>query len=114
MDENNTEEITAATLQNEIANLQVNLNCLVKSSVLCFLKMSILNTQRHNLQLKDTLESVEEELDNKAEMLQHMETESRQKEGEIDKRTRELDALNRKYQHLTSNMEVSIQKHKPL
>lgn len=109
IEENNAEEIATATLQNEIANLQVNFNCLVIFSILCLVKMSILNTQRHNLQLKDTLETVEEELNNKAEMLQHLETDSRQKEGEIDKRTRELDALNRKYQHLTSNMEVSTQ-----
>eukprot|EP00210_Caulerpa_lentillifera_P008138 g7772.t1 len=86
--ENNDKEIAAATIRNEIANLQANNNSF-----------------SHNLQLQDTLESLEEELNNKSEMLQQMETESRQKEGEIDKQTRELDSLNRKYQQLTANME---------
>ena len=74
--------------------------------VCALLQMDILNTQRHNADLKDTMDALEEELDERVGAIDQLEQESRKGEGAIDKQTRELDALNRQYQQLTENMEV--------
>ena len=50
--------------------------------------------------------ALEEALEERAGTIEQLEVESRKKEGSIDKQTRELDSLNRRYQQLTANMEV--------
>ena len=71
-------------------------------------QMDVLDTQRHNVELKDTMDALEEELAERAGTIDQLEQESRKGEGAIDKQTRELDALNRQYQQLMEHMEVGI------
>lgn len=69
--------------------------------------MDILNTQSHNIQLEETVSALEVALEERTLTMEQLETESRRHESSIDKQTRELDALNRRYQQLTANMEVA-------
>ena len=70
--------------------------------------MDLLNTQGHNLQLKETLTALEADLEGRSATIEQLESESKKREGSIEKQTRELDALNRRYQQLTDDLEVTF------
>ncbi|GMH42071.1 hypothetical protein BSKO_09990 [Bryopsis sp. KO-2023] len=83
------EEMLAIDLQNELAKLQVD----------------ILNTQSHNDRLQATMKLLNEELADKEKVVGQYETDVRHKNDDVEKRTRELDRLNRRYEKLTADLE---------
>lgn len=66
-----------------------------------------MNTQSHNERLQATLNLLEEELKEKEELIQKFQADIARRNDEAEKRTRELDRLNRLYEKLTADMEVS-------
>lgn len=58
--------------------------------------MDILNTESHNARLKETLKLLDEELDDKSKAIEKYELEIKRRNDEIEKKTREIDLLNRK------------------
>eukprot|EP00192_Tetraselmis_astigmatica_P001068 CAMPEP_0117679654 /NCGR_PEP_ID=MMETSP0804-20121206/17928_1 /TAXON_ID=1074897 /ORGANISM="Tetraselmis astigmatica, Strain CCMP880" /LENGTH=1089 /DNA_ID=CAMNT_0005489087 /DNA_START=114 /DNA_END=3381 /DNA_ORIENTATION=- len=83
------EELTLVTLQNELAKLEVD----------------CLNTDAHNEKLQETLKMLDDEIKDKLRIIEQYEVEIRRRNDEIEKRTKEVDLLNRKYEKLTANME---------
>ena len=75
--------------QNEIAKLSVD----------------VLNTESHNVKLSDTLALLDGELRDKAAVVERFEAEVRRRNDEIEKKTRAVDALNRKLEKLLYNMD---------
>jgi len=69
------------------------------------IKVDILNTQAHNQKLKETLNTLDEELKEKGKTIEKYEIEIRRRNDEIEKKTKDVDRLNRQYDKLTANME---------
>lgn len=74
------EELVVVETHNELAKLQID----------------ILNTEAHNGRLVDTLKLLDEELNEKATAIEKYELEIKRRNDEIEKKTREIDLLNRK------------------
>lgn len=77
------------TVQNEIAKLAVD----------------VLNTDAHNVQLSDTLTLLDEELKEKANVVEKYQIEIKRRNDEIEKKTRGVDALNRQLEKVVGEME---------
>ncbi|CBJ31769.1 conserved unknown protein [Ectocarpus siliculosus] len=82
-------EMEEANLQNEEARVRVD----------------SLNTEAHNLQLKETLRRSEEELNSKDRLIEKYQTEIRQRGDEIEKKMYSVDRLNRQYEKLREAVE---------
>jgi chromosome segregation ATPase len=74
------EELAVVAAQNELAKLQID----------------VLNTEAHNTRLSETLALLEEELGEKGGAVEKYELEIKRRNDEIEKKTREIDLLNRK------------------
>eukprot|EP00003_Mantamonas_plastica_P019718 TRINITY_DN3204_c0_g1_i9.p1 TRINITY_DN3204_c0_g1~~TRINITY_DN3204_c0_g1_i9.p1 ORF type:complete len:428 (-),score=182.15 TRINITY_DN3204_c0_g1_i9:420-1703(-) len=85
----NEKEIEAGKLQNELSRIRVD----------------ILNTQSHNSQLDSTLRELLKELKEKDDLIEKYTLEIRRRNDVIEKKQSEVDRLNRRYDHLVSNME---------
>lgn len=83
-----TEELAVVETENELAKLQVD----------------ILNTEAHNARLQETLALLEEELTDKAATIDKYELEIKRRNDEIEKKTREIDLLNRRYERMVDSM----------
>ena len=81
------EEIDIINLNNEIAKIRVDL----------------LNTQAHNLRLEETLKALDDELKEKARTIQRYEIEIRRRNDDVEKKTTEMDRLNRAYEKIVGN-----------
>ena len=57
----------------------------------------MLNTEAHNARLKETLQLLDEELADKADTIEKYELEIKRRNDEIEKKTREIDLLNRRW-----------------
>jgi hypothetical protein len=58
--------------------------------------VDILNTEAHNARLGETLGLLDEELRDKGRTIEKYETEIKRRNDEIEKKTREIDVLNRR------------------
>ena len=58
--------------------------------------MDILNTEAHNSRLGETLGLLDEELRDKGRTIEKYELEIKRRNDEIEKKTREIDILNRR------------------
>jgi hypothetical protein len=58
--------------------------------------VDILNTESHNTQLSETLKLLDEELREKLRAIEKYELEIKRRNDEIEKKTRDIDGLNRK------------------
>lgn len=58
--------------------------------------MDVLNTEAHNARLAETLALLDDELRDKAAVVEKYELEIKRRNDEIEKKTREIDLLNRK------------------
>lgn len=83
------EELHVVEVQNEMAKLQVDL----------------LNTEAHNARLTETLALLDEELTDKSRAIEKYEVEIKRRNDEIERKTRDIDSLNKKYDKLVSGME---------
>ena len=82
-------ELHVVSIQNEVSKLTVD----------------VLNTEAHNIRLDDTLKLLDEELGSKAKIVEKYEAEMRQRNDEIEKKTRTVDLLNRKLEKLVQNLQ---------
>ena len=82
-------ELKVVTVQNEVAKLAVD----------------VLNTDAHNVQLSDTLGLLDEELKEKAKVAEKYQIEIQRRNDEIEKKTRSVDALNRRLEKILGEME---------
>ncbi|CAM9746181.1 unnamed protein product, partial [Scytosiphon promiscuus] len=82
-------EMEEANLQNEEARVRVD----------------SLNTEAHNLQLRETLRRSEEELNSRDRLIEKYQTEIRQRGDEIEKKMYSVDRLNRQYEKLREAVE---------
>ena len=82
-------EIEKSAMQNELARIKVD----------------ALNTDAHNMQLRDSLSKMVGELKEKDTLIEKYEMEIRQRNDEIEKKMYRVDRLNRKFEQLTSGME---------
>lgn len=71
------------------------------------LQIDILNTEAHNVRLADALHLLSEELDEKARTIEKYEGEIKRRGDAIEKKTREIDTLNRKLEKLVSGVSVA-------
>ncbi|KXZ48987.1 hypothetical protein GPECTOR_24g277 [Gonium pectorale] len=78
------EELSVVETENELAKLQVD----------------ILNTEAHNSRLAETLGLLDEELRDKGRTIEKYELEIKRRNDEIEKKTREIDILNRRYERI--------------
>ncbi|GLC36058.1 hypothetical protein PLESTB_000533200 [Pleodorina starrii] len=78
------EELAVVETENELAKLQVD----------------ILNTEAHNTRLAETLGLLDEELRDKGRTIEKYELEIKRRNDEIEKKTREIDILNRRYERI--------------
>lgn len=81
------EELLAVEGQNELAKLQVD----------------ILNTEAHNVKLGETLKLLDEELSEKAASIEKYDLEIKRRNDDIEKKTREIDMLNRKLERIVGS-----------
>ena len=77
--------------ENEIAQV---------ANELARIKVDALNTTAHNVQLKATHMEVEEELHRKEALIAKYEQEIRRRTDELEKKMRDLDTLNRRFEVL--------------
>uniref|UniRef100_A0A0C3T1B1 Coiled-coil domain-containing protein 39 n=1 Tax=Guillardia theta (strain CCMP2712) TaxID=905079 RepID=A0A0C3T1B1_GUITC len=77
-------ENEAAQVRNELARIRVD----------------ALNTMAHNDQLKSTIKEIDEELKRKEQLVAKYEVEIRRRNDDIEKKMRDLDSLNRKFENL--------------
>ncbi|KAG1659381.1 hypothetical protein FOA52_007844 [Chlamydomonas sp. UWO 241] len=82
------QDLIAVGVQNELAKLQVD----------------VLNTEAHNVRLADTMKLLDEECDDKASTIEKYEVEIKRRNDEIERKTRDIDALNRKLEKMVSGM----------
>lgn len=82
-------ELKVVTVQNEVAKLTVD----------------VLNTDAHNVQLNDTLALLDEELKEKINVVEKYQVEIHRRNDEIEKKTRSVDALNRRLEKIIGEME---------
>lgn len=82
-------ELKVVMIQNEVAKLTVD----------------VLNTEAHNVQLEDTLKLLDEELADKAKVIDKYQLEIQRRNDDIEKKTRNVDTLNRKLEKLVYDME---------
>ncbi|GBF90586.1 hypothetical protein Rsub_03158 [Raphidocelis subcapitata] len=80
------EELRIASIQNELAKLQVD----------------VLNTEAHNGRLAEALALLEAELKDKEAAVARYELDLKRRGDEIERRTRDIDALNRKYEKVVA------------
>jgi len=59
-------------------------------------QVDILNTEAHNVRLAETLKMLDEELNDKTSTIEKYEVEIKRRNDEIEKKTREIDLLNKK------------------
>lgn len=85
----NAGELRAVGFQNEIAKLVID----------------VMNTTSHNVKLKDTMASLDEDLADKAALVERYEVEIRKRNDEIQKKTRGIDGMNRTLEKLTSSQQ---------
>ncbi|DBA91706.1 TPA: hypothetical protein ACH3X1_003305 [Trebouxia sp. C0004] len=83
------EEMLVVQLQNELARLEVD----------------ILHTQGRNLRLKQAMQLLNEDIDEKMQTIGKYEADLKQRACEIEKKTKEVDLLNRKYEKLQSSQQ---------
>ena len=60
------------------------------------MQVDILNTEAHNVRLAETLKMLDEELNDKTSTIEKYEVEIKRRNDEIEKKTREIDLLNKK------------------
>ncbi|CAM9386456.1 unnamed protein product [Ascophyllum nodosum] len=82
-------EMEEANLQNEEARIRVD----------------SLNTEAHNLQLRETLRKAEEEMDARDRLIEKYQLEIRQRNDDIEKKMYRVDKLNRQYEKLRETIE---------
>ena len=82
-------EIQAADIKNELARIKVD----------------TLNTEAHNVQLRDTMEKCVIELREKDKLIEKYQMEIRQRNDEIEKKMYRVDRLNRKYEKMLDGVE---------
>ncbi len=68
-------------------------------------QVDILNTDAHNERLAEALALLDAELAEKASLLERCEGDIKRRMDEIERKTREIDTLNRKYEKMTANVE---------
>jgi coiled-coil domain-containing protein 40 len=86
----NETEFRVVGFQNEIAKLTID----------------GMNTDAHNVKLQDTLKLLDEDLNEKAALIDRYEAEIRKRNDEIQKKTRAVDAMNRKLERLTCDQKA--------
>ena len=59
-------------------------------------QVDILNTEAHNVRLAETLKMLDEELNEKTSTIEKYEVEIKRRNDEIEKKTREIDLLNKR------------------
>ena len=59
-------------------------------------QVDILNTEAHNVKLAETLKMLDEELNEKTSTIEKYEVEIKRRNDEIEKKTREIDLLNKR------------------
>ena len=82
-------EMDAAHLENELSRIRVD----------------TLNTDAHNMQLRETLSKLVNELKEKDRLIEKYQLEIRQRNDEIEKKMYRVDRLNRKYEKLIDGQE---------
>lgn len=82
-------ELKVVMIQNEVAKLTVD----------------VLNTEAHNVQLGDTLKLLDDELVDKAKVIDKYQLEIQRRNDDVEKKTRNVDTLNRKLEKLLYDME---------
>mmetsp|Transcript_13022 Transcript_13022/g.26684 ORF Transcript_13022/g.26684 Transcript_13022/m.26684 type:complete len:924 (+) Transcript_13022:121-2892(+) len=82
-------EIEAADIKNELARIKVD----------------TLNTEAHNVQLRDTMDKCVIELREKDKLIEKYQMEIRQRNDEIEKKMYRVDRLNRKYEKMLDGVE---------
>lgn len=82
-----------AEAQNELAKLQID----------------ILNTEAHNARLTEALKLLTEELDDKGRTIERYEVEMKRRMDTIEKKTLEIDVLNRKYEKMLSGQTPRVE-----
>mmetsp|Transcript_16073 Transcript_16073/g.30114 ORF Transcript_16073/g.30114 Transcript_16073/m.30114 type:complete len:916 (-) Transcript_16073:85-2832(-) len=82
-------EIEAANIKNEMARIKVD----------------TLNTEAHNVQLRDSMEKCIVELREKDKLIEKYQMEIRQRNDEIEKKMYRVDRLNRKYEKMLDGVE---------
>jgi len=84
------EEMGVVNSQNELAKLQVD----------------ILNTEAHNTRLAETLKLLDDELREKSMAIEKYELEIKRRNDEIERKTRDIDILNRRLEKLVANLQA--------
>lgn len=82
-------EIEASEINNEMARIKVD----------------TLNTEAHNVQLRETLTKCAVELQEKDKLIEKYQMEIRQRNDEIEKKMYRVDRLNRKYEKMLDGVE---------
>ena len=83
------QEIEVSNINNELARIKVD----------------GLNTEAHNVQLRDKMEKCKQELIDKDKLIEKYQMEIRQRNDEIEKKMYRVDRLNRKYEKMTEGVE---------
>jgi len=91
-------EILAVVHEKEIESSQYN-------NEMARIKVDSLNTEAHNVQLRDTLQKLVDELKSKDALIEKYQLEIRQRNDEIEKKMYRVDRLNRKYEKLMENVD---------
>lgn len=82
------EELLGVEGRNELAKLQVD----------------ILNTEAHNVKLAETLKLLDDEVNDKAASVEKYELEIKRRNDEIEKKTRDIDSLNKRLERMVGNV----------
>jgi intein/homing endonuclease len=67
-------------------------------------QVDVLNTEAHNIRLADTLKLLDEELAEKGASIEKYELEIKRRNDEIERKTRDIDFLNKKFVVPTRHM----------
>ena len=84
-------EMDATNVENELSRIRVD----------------ALNTEAHNVQLREMTEKAVQELNDKEKLIEKYQMEIRQRNDEIEKKMYKVDALNRKYEKLVDAHEAA-------
>jgi len=93
----------AAKLQEKVHAKEVERESMLNE--LSRIRVDMLNTEAHNAQLQESLDTLLAELREKERLIEKYELEIRQRNDEIEKKMHTVDKLNRRYEMLTADKE---------